>query len=59
MGSAACLLVLVALLTTKKQTSDGYANGYIICEEESSSEIEDLFYRSDDRYLIELEKLDK
>ena len=31
MGSAACLLVLIALLTARKQTSDGYANGYIIC----------------------------
>lgn len=58
-GSATCLLALVALLTIRKQTSDGYANGYIICGEESSPEIEDLFYRSDDRYLIELGKLDK
>lgn len=58
-GTAACLLGLIALASMTHQGSDGYANGYIICENESSEEIENLFYRSGDRYLIELAQLDK
>lgn len=60
-GTTAGVATLIAFLVLAGRTrSYGYSDGYITCGDESSDTIENLFYQSEDnRYLVELEKLDK
>ena len=60
-GTTAGVAALIAFLVLAERTrSYGYSDGYITCGDESSDTIENFFYQSeDDRYLVELEKLDK
>ena len=60
-GTTAGVAALIAFLVLAgRAPSYGYSDGYITCGDESSDTIENLFYQTeDDRYLVELEKLDK